>query len=433
VTAGTPGVGTSSGAHLPAAIDTALSVTWAGAERDAFAGWDPYDGLNGRLFRATPFFKVPLARQAWIQLIKRSPVNLRPLTLQQKEVLAKGVALFALGAWRLADQAGSSGGSSSGSTAMIGTAAGADAATWRARGTRLLDHLMTLRSPGFPEPCWGYPYDWQSRAFFQPRNAPNLICSVFAAMAFERRTDGGDATTVPDGVADFIRRVLIRRSGPHTWVTYTPTTNTQVHNVNMLGAALLARSAKRRNDAELAELARATMKFSVDHLDPDGSWPYGEAPNQAWIDNFHTGYNLVALEDYRKTTGETWMDDALGAAYRYWDRTFFKPDGAPSYYHDSHWPIDIHCSAQAILTWLDLARLDPEARAKAAKTTAWTLRHLWDGTDFTFQKGPWWVNEVPQIRWGQAWMFWALGEMAACCHGAPSPVPSGHPLHVPTR
>ena len=39
-------------------------------------GYDPYDGLNSPLARILPGKK---ARQAWTQLHRRSPINLRPL------------------------------------------------------------------------------------------------------------------------------------------------------------------------------------------------------------------------------------------------------------------------------------------------------------------------------------------------------------------
>jgi hypothetical protein len=276
--------------------------------------------------------------------------------------------------------------------------------------------MESLRSPGFEMRCWGYPYDWQSRAFFQPKNAPNLICSVFAAMAHERRTDGGDALTVPADVTRFIREHLHRQDeAGHEWTTYPPTTNTQVHNVNMLAAALLARQARRGEpDPSLTALAEKTMRWSTDRLDDNGSWPYGEAPNQAWVDNFHTGYNLSALVEYRMATNEKWVDPILRKAYTYWDRNFFDADGRPYYYDTNPWPVDIHCSAQAILTYLDCRPIDPSGLMKARRIAAWTFQNMWDGKSrFVFQKGKNWTNRVPQIRWGQAWMFRALAELYA--------------------
>ncbi|MDE6038677.1 MAG: delta-aminolevulinic acid dehydratase, partial [Paramuribaculum sp.] len=47
-------------------------------EADNFKGWDPYDGLNSRIFNALPLLKnSALCRLIMIQLFKRNPVNLR--------------------------------------------------------------------------------------------------------------------------------------------------------------------------------------------------------------------------------------------------------------------------------------------------------------------------------------------------------------------
>src|SRR5919199_5463951 len=63
-----------------------------------YAGHDPFDALNSRLFRATPLKRSRLARLAWTQAFKRSPVNLRRLALVPAGRNAQGTALFAL-AW----------------------------------------------------------------------------------------------------------------------------------------------------------------------------------------------------------------------------------------------------------------------------------------------------------------------------------------------
>src|SRR5918997_7152930 len=63
-----------------------------------YAGSDPFDALNSRVFQATPLRRSRVARIAWTQLFKRSPLNLRPLALVPAGRNAKGTALFAL-AW----------------------------------------------------------------------------------------------------------------------------------------------------------------------------------------------------------------------------------------------------------------------------------------------------------------------------------------------
>ena len=66
-------------------------------EHQEFKGWDPYDGLNSRLFQATPFKHWSFGRLAWIQLFKRNPVNLRRLLLVPKGYNPKGLGLFLTG------------------------------------------------------------------------------------------------------------------------------------------------------------------------------------------------------------------------------------------------------------------------------------------------------------------------------------------------
>jgi len=90
-------------------------------------GFDPYDGLNSPIALPGKF-----GRQIWTQLHRRSPVNLRPLCGITPTWNPKGLALFALGNGE----------------------------------AELLEKLRLLRNA---DGGWGYPFPWQSRAFFAPR------------------------------------------------------------------------------------------------------------------------------------------------------------------------------------------------------------------------------------------------------------------------
>jgi hypothetical protein len=294
-------------------------------------GVDPYDGLNSPVARLLPGRK---ARQAWTQLHRRSPINLRPLCGIEPTLNAKALALFAMGSG----------------------------------DPKLSKLLESLRNP---DGGWGYPFDWQSRAFFAPRGTSNLICTAFAAKALKC------------DVSAFIEKHLLRNG----WITYIAASDTQVHNVNMIGAALLGR--------------RDCMEFSVNRQRPDGSWWYGEAENQHWIDNFHTGYNLVALRE----TGM--FPESAQRGFEYWDRTFWGEDFAPRYYHNSDHPFDVHCSAQGILTYLAFGQVD-----KANAVARWALENMWDGRGFFwYQRGRWHTNRICYMRWAQAWMYCALAKL----------------------
>lgn len=308
-------------------------------------GYDPFDGLNSPLARMLP---GKLARQAWTQLHRRSPINLRPLCGIRPTLNAKTLALAALGS----------------------------------RDGKLLDELEKLRTT---EGGWGYPFGWQSRAFYAPRGTPNLICTVFAARAYERWGRKCDVS--------FIERHLLRERDGERWIAYVPQTDAQVHNINMLGAALLGR--------------RDCLEFSMKRQREDGSWWYGEAVNQRWIDNFHTGYNLVALKEYEARTGDRGFVDNAERGFAFWEKTFWRADGAPRYYHNRDYPWDTHCSAQGILTYLAFGRVEPAARA-----ARWALENMWDKRDFFwYQRGRYCVNRLSYMRWTQAWMYHALAEL----------------------
>ncbi len=48
---------------------------FAWCEREEFSGYDPFDGLNSRIFQALPFKNFALSRLVWLQTVKRSPID----------------------------------------------------------------------------------------------------------------------------------------------------------------------------------------------------------------------------------------------------------------------------------------------------------------------------------------------------------------------
>ena len=75
-----------------------LSSLKSYCESEQFKGWDPYDGLNSKVFQALPFLKnSALCRLVVIQGFKRSPINFRKIAMVPKDYNAKGIGLFLQG------------------------------------------------------------------------------------------------------------------------------------------------------------------------------------------------------------------------------------------------------------------------------------------------------------------------------------------------
>jgi hypothetical protein len=147
-------------------LDKIYEELFAWCEREEFSGFDPFDGLNSRIFQATPLKRIALARLAWLQMVKRFPVNLRKILLIDKGINSKGIALFAL----------------------------AELSRFRATGREehkenaqfLIEKLLTLKleiqnpkSKTQNRTAFGYNFDWQSRAFFAPLGTPTIVPTAF--------------------------------------------------------------------------------------------------------------------------------------------------------------------------------------------------------------------------------------------------------------
>jgi hypothetical protein len=367
-------------------------------ERD-FAGHDPFDALNSRLFQATPLRRSRLLRLAWTQLLKRSPVNLRTLARVPVGKNAKGTALFALAAL---------------------AAFRRERSGEREREARaLLDNLLAARLDGWHGAAWGYNFDWQGRSFFAPVGTPTIVPTAFAARALTEAARAFDDQTylhVARSACDFILHDLNRSAETELEIcwSYSPLDRTRVFNASLLAAETLASVGALTGEKNLIDWAVRGARYVVNHQRADGSWAYGAESHQAWTDNFHTAFILTSLsrimaacEDCRDL-----FVDATRRGYRFWRDRFFLADGWPKYYHDRLYPADAHSAGAGVVALAELRRIDGEALELATKVARWALRNLRDREGFFFyQRRRFYTTRTPYMRWSQAWMLYALNRL----------------------
>ena len=369
-------------------LDYCLKQDWA--------GYDPYDALNSRVFRATPFFRSRHCRIVFTQFMKRSPINFRPFFRVPKKRNPKGTALFVSALLKLKK-----------------SGLFQDDATIRS----LTDDLIASRSSGQAYSCWGYSFDWQTRGYLVPEGSPNIICTTFAGNALLDAWEADQRTDCLEHVVSasrfLVERLCDEMSGDEVCFNYTPITPSRIHNANLLGAAYVARVAVAVGDKSALGLVQRAARYSVRKQAADGSWPYGEAPTQKWIDNFHTGYNLCALQTIKNVTGSVEFDDSILRGVDFYLRNFFLANGTPKYFHDRTYPIDIHSAAQSLLTLSHFSEFTG-ATERCDAVLSWTLAYMRnaDGS-FRFQKHRFCSNRIPFMRWNQAWMLLATAELLA--------------------
>jgi len=360
-------------------------------EQTGFLGWDPFDGLNSKFFQKNSFLRQnEPARLVWIQLFKRSPINLRNLLGVEKGYNAKGLGLLLTGYCNL----------------------------WKINGDDsylesinfLANKLISLRSEGYSGNCWGYNFDWQAKAFYQPKGTPSVVVTTFVGNSL---IDAYECTgnklylETAIGIKDFILRDLNRTyddNGDFSF-SYSTVDSTQVFNASLLGAQMLSRIYGYNNEPELITEARRAVNYAVKRQNTDGSWPYGTLPHHKWIDNFHTGYNLESIALYSKYSGDDSFTDNLNKGFEYYINTFFEPNGIAKYYSDKVYPVDVHNPAQLIITLYKLDMLE-QYFPLTEKVLEWTIRNMQSRKGFFYyKKYALFTNKNNYLRWTQAWMF----------------------------
>ena len=383
-------------------VRQAYDAVYAWAAAEGFAGYDPFDGLESRIFQATPLKHMALARLAWLQMVKRAAVDLRDTLRVPKGINSKGIALFAL----------------------------AELSRFRdtldeEHKSNALEHLETLRGlaipgetpNGEPTKAFGYNFDWQSRAFYAPKGTRTIVPTAFAARAFiESYQLFGDDDDL-DFVVDICRFIVGDLNRPHedentVCFSYTPRDRSLIFNASLLAGETLASASAFTDDAEFMGLAAKSARYVIENQKKDGSWAYGPKLRHAWVDNFHTAFILLSLKRINEAVPEIDAANAIRRGFDFWVENLFLPDGTPMYYDSDIFPVDIHSAAAAIAVLAEFSDEDDRALPLAETVAAWTIENMRDAEGFFYyqiRKDE--TIRIPFIRWGQAWMAYALATL----------------------
>ncbi len=379
---------------MPKEIYDSFNQLLSYCKKEDFKGYDPYDGLTSRFLQSLPIISGNrLVRLAWIQAFKRSPINLRPLLGVKKDYNPKAIGLFLAGYCNLYRKE--------------------PRQEYRDKINSFTVLIGQLSNKEWSGTCWGYNFDWQARAFFQPKHTPTVVASTFIANALldaYEITKEEHLLNTARSTCSFILKDLNRTyddRGDFSF-SYSPLDKSVVFNASLLGSRLLARVYGFTGEKELVEEAKKSVSFCCRYQKENGSWSYGTLPFHHWVDNFHTGYNLECIADYMKFSEDYQYKYHLDKGFHYYINNFFTEEGIPKYYNNSMYPIDIHAPAQMVITMSKLGKFK-EHRELIDKVLLWTIKNMQsDKGYFYYQINKYFSSKIAYIRWAQAWMFYAL-------------------------
>ena len=366
----------------------------ADAIRNDFAGYDPFDGLNARLFDVVPKLRNSIFGLAWIQAFKRSNINMRHILGVPKKRNPKGVALFISGMLeqhKITQE-----------QSLIDESE--KLANW------LLDNQCNQDVWGAS--CWGYHFDWKARAFFVPKGKPNVISTIYVSRAlFElgKRTNNQGYIDAALSSAEFIVKHLYTEEKERTFFAYIPGEKAFVHNASLWAAAWVGFVGSETKRSDFMALAHRVAMQSVKEQSADGSWVYGARSHHQFIDGFHTGYNLEALYELKHALQTSDFDESITQGMTYYKTHLFEADGTAKYYNNNRYPLDPHSVAQAVITLIKVGGEEQDIEM-AGKVLNWSLKELYlsEKKQFVYQKNVQTTNKINYVRWTQAWMYLSM-------------------------
>lgn len=375
-------------------IETSIKKVEKWVEDHDYKGYEPFDGLSS-YFRPLTFGNLFLDR-ILMQLVRQSPVNLRPL----------------LGVKPLESTIGR--GYMAGGYLIMYKLTGDE--TYKNKAVLCLDWLIENKSPGYTEYSWGKHFDFASRGGFYPKFEPITIWTCLICQSFLDAYETFGETKYLDvavSVCKWLLNLPRHETNPGVCINYTGTRENEhntIHNHNMFGAAILARTAKHKTNPEYLALAKDIMDYSCPKQLPDGGWYYGEKDDHHWIDNFHTGYNLDSLKCYIDNSGDKRYEDNLRRGFDFFVKTFFEKSGRPKYYHSRTYPVDSQCASQAIDTLAYFSEYDESSLELALKVANWWIDNMQDKNGyFYYRQYPIGIKaKTPMLHWAQATTYKAL-------------------------
>lgn len=360
-------------------------------QRNNYKGYEPFDGLSS-IFRPLTFGNLFLDRLL-LQIIRQSPINLRPIFGIKPQDSTKGRGYMVRGYLNMFKLRGDE--------------------KYKDKAVKCLEWLINNKSPKYEHFSWANHFDFASRGGRYSKHESIIVWTALIGQAFL------DAYEILKNV-----KYLDVANSLCKWILTLPRVETNqgncigyhalskdstIHNSSMLGAAVLARTANFTGEAEVLKVAKEAMIYSCTRQMPDGSWYYGERSNFHWIDNFHTGYNLDSLKCYIESTGDKEFEGNLNRGVQYFKENFFEENGRPKYYHKRAYPIDIQCASQSIETLSNFFEYDDSSLDLAMKVAKWTIDNMQDRNGyFYYRQYPLIKAKTPMLHWGQATMYHAL-------------------------
>ena len=295
---------------------------------------------------------------------------------------------------------------------------GTGEAKYLARAAHFAEVLQGSRSPGYPNACWGYPFNWVTRNGMLKEHTPFITTTPYVYEAFAQLQK-----LQPHPAWQAIMESAVRYAaedikdqpyaGGGRTCSYMPEGEFKVVNASAYRAGMLALAAKQFGRDEWLQTALANVDFVIAAQNPDGSWPYAKDGVRDFVDHFHTCFVMKGIAKVYLATGNARIRNALAKGLDYYQQNLFDATGMPRPFSVAPrltvYRNELYDCAESINLCLLLRAEFPQLNDTLNRVVDGILAN-WVKPDGSFRsrrlKFGW--DNVPMHRWAQSQMFRAL-------------------------
>lgn len=371
---------------------------------DNFYGYDPYDALESEMFIAKSSFKI--LKLVLVQIIRISPINLRDLLSIPTTADPKAAALFALSSLLAFDKCKETYFAKKAQTSLSFLIKSRSSKSSRFsiaqnRRQQMLEYSAEEGYPGHFITVLAGECFLKAYQIFQKKRYLNKALSIGEYFINEAPRD------------EYGEDKIYFHYKPEMGVTKAFSNET--YNLSALIGSYLVRLSQ-ENGSFSPDIGHRALNYICQVQNDDGSWFYSR--KRSYIDNFHTGFILLALSSANEILHDKNIDKTFQVGLHYFKKKLLKKEGKvvrPIHFDPAHLPfnsnllttVDIRDCAVSIILTSYLSKKGMCSKRTARKLVEWTLENMWNEEKFFFEKTWLWTNKINYISM-QAWMALAL-------------------------
>ncbi|MBO5865100.1 MAG: hypothetical protein J6Q73_03510 [Bacteroidaceae bacterium] len=373
-------------------------------EKEEYLGYDPYD------FYLSPYAKFFPKSILFLHIQKVIPLNFRKLLKIKKGMVTKVHALII------------------DSYINLYKLTGEEKYIYKAKilYKRMMESAFVINND---EIGWGRNYPFKTGGEIHDNKKPLVYLNSRLGQTminmYDITNDKAILADLEKVIRNLIRTGRVLRKDGYSFIGYSPDVNTRLtFNVSMVAVELMMKYLDRSKNTSfevdgynIKDVCNDIVRTIIHYQEEDGSWAYGYSAKGVLFSqkDFHQGFVIDSLYKVLPYIENADLKEEAHKVYKkgyeYLKNIQISKNGEFFWRYPKKYPIDIHNSAQGILS-LSINKEDKNCE-KLKTLIEYIFKTFWNKKEgcFYYQKWRFFINKISYMRWCNSWMLYSMTEL----------------------